>query len=190
MRRGKVILVVGPTGSGKGTLIAHTLGHYENLELSVSCTTRTPRPGEIDGIDYHFITREQFEELIRQNGFLEWAEYGGNLYGTPLQNVEERLSRGVSLILEIEVQGARIVKSNTVPEDRLIVYIDAGSWEDLEKRIRARAPIGDEELEKRRQRYDDERSFMSEADVVVSNKDGELEEAKKAFVEAVASAVS
>lgn len=190
MHRGKLIVVVGPTGSGKGTLIAHAMQKLQNLEPSISCTTRAPRPGEENGVHYYFITREEFEERIEQGKFLEWAEYGGNYYGTPLEGVESRLASGVSVILEIEVQGARIVKAHTTPDDLCVVYIDAGSWESLEKRIRARAPIDDAEVVKRRERYEDERSFMNEADVIISNNDGEVEKAKEDFIKALASVVS
>lgn len=189
MKRGKLIIVVGPTGSGKGTLIAYARSLHADLELSVSCTTRAPRPGEAEGEHYYFLSRDEFEKRIAEGDFLEWAEYGGNLYGTPRRAVEERLARGVSVILEIEAQGARIIQGNTAPADRFIIYVDAGSWETLAHRVKARAPITEEELEKRKRHYEDELTYRSEADAVVANPDGGLDAAKDAFAKAIASAL-
>jgi guanylate kinase len=185
MTRGRLILVMGPTGSGKGTLVRHARELHPELALSVSCTTRTPRAGEVDGVSYHFLTRDAFMEKADAGEFLEWAEYGGNLYGTLRSEVEGRLERGISVILEIEVQGVRLVKERTSPDDLRVIFIDAGSWEALEARIRARAAISDDEVEKRRQRYSDEESFKAEADAVILNEDGKLEEAEAAFVAAI-----
>lgn len=189
MQRGKLIIIVGPTGSGKGTLIAHARTLHPELALSISCTTRAPRPGEAEGDHYHFLSREEFEQRINAGDFLEWAVYGDNYYGTPKEGVMDHIERGESVILEIEVQGARQVKACMPPEDVFTIYIDAGSWEALESRVRARAPISDEEIAKRRSRYEDETSFKGEVDVVVTNEDGKLEEAKARFVEAIESAL-
>ena len=107
----KVFVITGPSGVGKGTLIKELLKRVPNLELSISATTRAPREGEVDGRDYHFLTPEEFDERIAAEDFLEFATYSGNLYGTLRSEVERRLSAGHSVVLEIEVQGARQVRA-------------------------------------------------------------------------------
>src|SRR5215218_3156499 len=107
----KVFVITGPSGVGKGTLIKELLARVPDLELSVSATTRPPREGEVDGRDYHFLTPERFDERIAVEDFLEFATYSGNLYGTLRSEVERRLSAGHSVVLEIEVQGARQVRA-------------------------------------------------------------------------------
>jgi guanylate kinase len=107
----KVFVITGPSGVGKGTLIRELLQRLPDLELSISATTRTPREGEVDGRDYHFLSPEQFEERMRREDFLEYATYSGNSYGTLRTEVERRLSAGHSVVLEIEVQGARQVRA-------------------------------------------------------------------------------
>ncbi len=110
-RVAKVFVITGPSGVGKGTLIKELLQRVPNLELSISATTRAPREGEVDGRDYHFLTPEEFDERIAAEDFLEFATYSGNLYGTLRSEVERRLSAGHSVVLEIEVQGARQVRA-------------------------------------------------------------------------------
>lgn len=110
-RMAKVFVITGPSGVGKGTLIRELLQRVPDLELSVSATTRAPREGEVDGRDYHFLTPEQFDERIAAEDFLEFATYSGNLYGTLRSEVERRLGEGHSVVLEIEVQGARQVRA-------------------------------------------------------------------------------
>jgi guanylate kinase len=110
-RVAKVFVITGPSGVGKGTLIKELLARVPNLELSVSATTRAPREGEVNGRDYHFLTPEEFDERIAAEDFLEFATYSGNLYGTLRSEVERRLSEGHSVVLEIEVQGARQVRA-------------------------------------------------------------------------------
>ena len=106
MNRGVLLVISGFAGTGKGTLVSALLEKYDNYALSVSATTRGPRPGEVDGVHYFFKTREQFQELIRTDGLLEYAEYVGNYYGTPRGYVEEQMAKGRDVILEIEMQGA------------------------------------------------------------------------------------
>ena len=110
-RMAKVFVITGPSGVGKGTLIKGLLARVPNLELSISATTRAPREGEVNGRDYHFLTPEEFDERIAAEDFLEFATYSGNLYGTLRSEVERRLSEGHSVVLEIEVQGARQVRA-------------------------------------------------------------------------------
>lgn len=184
-RRGKLVLVVAPSGSGKDTLMEAAEAAFPDLPTLVTCTTRAPRPGEVNGVDYHFFTREEFDHRIALGEFLEWAEYSGNRYGTLRASIEEVLERGEVLVAAIEVQGARQMRTLLPPQELAIVYIEAGGWEVLKRRIEARAPISPEELAKRYERYLDEATFKEEADVVVENLDGKLEEGTAAFVAAI-----
>lgn len=185
MKRGIYILVVGPTGSGKNTLITAAREAITGLAFAVSATTRAMRDGEVDGVNYHFLTREEFMRRVENDEFLEWAEYGGNCYGTLRSEVETRVEAGEVILSDIEVQGARLIQEKLPREEYAIIYIDAGSWEELVPRILARAPMSPEELEKRHARYTDEASFKEEADYVVENRDGGLEDAKKDFIAAI-----
>ncbi len=185
--KGKLVLVIGPTGSGKGTLLAYVREKIPGLVFPVSCTTRAPRPGEKEGQTYFFVSLEEFKRRVEAGEFLEHASYGGNQYGTLKSEILPRVEEGKVVIREVEVQGARQIQKTMPPELLRIVYVDAGSWEDLERRVRARAPIGQPELEARRTRYEDETSFKSQASVIVSNPDGKIEEAKQAFLEAIES---
>ncbi len=187
---GKLILVIGPTGSGKGTLLAHVRNTIPELIFPVSCTTRAMRPGEVEGQTYHFVTSEEFRERLARGEFLETASYGGNQYGTLKAEIVPHIEAGKTVIREIEVQGARQIQQILPPTELRIIYIDAGSWDDLERRIRARAPIGQPEIEARRKRYEDETSFKQQATVVIQNLDGGIEAAKQEFEAAVRSIMS
>lgn len=140
-------MVSGPSGAGKSTLIRQALDAVPELAYSVSATTRPPREGEVDGRDYVFLSREQFERWIGEDHFLEWAEYSGNLYGTPEGKVEERLDEGRSVILEIELQGARIVRNKR--PDAVMVFVRAPSLEETRKRLMGRATEDQDALERR-----------------------------------------
>lgn len=147
MRRGKLIVVSGPSGAGKSTLIRQALDAIPELAYSVSATTRKPREGEVDGRDYVFLSRERFERWIEEGRFLEWAEYSGNLYGTPEDKVEEYLEEGRSVILEIELQGARMVREKR--PDAVMVFVRAPDLEETRKRLLGRATETAEALEAR-----------------------------------------
>lgn len=182
--KGTFILVIGPSGSGKGTLLSHVREAFldvPDLMFPVSCTTREKRPGEAEGETYHFVSREEFEARIEQNDFLEWAEYSGNLYGTLKTEIVDPLEAGKVVVREVEVQGARSILSLFERNKLRIVYIEAGTWNEFERRIRKRAPISEAELEKRRARYEDEVMFRDIADDVISNREGELQEAQNQF---------
>lgn len=181
MSRGAYILIVGPTGSGKNTLISAAREAIPGLAFAVSATTRAMRPGEVDGESYHFLSRDAFEQKITEDAFLEWAEYGGNLYGTLRSEVEARIARGEFVLSDIEIQGVRQVLAKLPAGERVTIYIDAGSWEELAARILARAPMTDEELANRHVHYDEEAAFKTEADYVVHNGAGGLEDAKATF---------
>ena len=147
MYRGKTFIIAGPSGVGKGTIIKKLFDRQDNLYFSVSATTRAPRPGELDGVDYHFLSRERFLEWIDRNAFLEHAEFVGNLYGTPKKYVDEAMDSGKDVILDIEVQGAEQVHRQR--PDVVRIFIAPPSWEELERRLVGR---GTEDPEKVRER--------------------------------------
>lgn len=126
MKRGKLLVISGPSGCGKSTVIGKMMAGRENVEFSVSATTRRPRPGEREGVDYFFVSRERFEEMLRNDELLEHAEFVGNCYGTPKSQVCARLESGVSVILDIEVQGAAQVKRK-LPEAVTVVPCSSGA---------------------------------------------------------------
>jgi guanylate kinase len=167
--RGRLIVVSGPSGAGKSTLIRQALDVVPGLAYSVSATTRAPREGEVDGRDYLFLTREEFEERIREGWFLEWAEYSGNLYGTPEHRIEELLGTGLSVILEIELQGARKVREKR-PE-AVMIFVQAPSLEETRKRLEGRATEDEKALEARMTTALTEVSAKDEFDYEVVNSD-------------------
>ena len=147
MSKGNLFIVTGPSGAGKGTVLGRVMPSMEDLHYSVSATTRAPREGEEDGVNYYFLRKEQFLEMIGQGAFLEHAEYVGNYYGTPAGPVDECLNKGMDVVLEIEVQGALIVKQKR-PEAKL-VFIIPPSFSDLELRLRSRGTETEETIAKR-----------------------------------------
>ncbi len=167
--RGRLIVVSGPSGAGKSTLIRAALEEVPELAYSVSATTRDPRPGEIDGRDYVFLTREEFERWIAEDRFLEWAEYSGNLYGTPEQKVEEFLDAGRSVILEIELQGARQVRKKR--PDAAMVFVRAPSLDETRRRLTGRATETEEAMKTRLATAVEEVAARSEFDYEVVNDD-------------------
>ena len=136
MRHGNLFVISGPSGAGKGTLVARLIDAVPDIWVSVSATTRTPRAGEKDGVNYYFKSREEFMDMVDKDGFLEWAEYAGNCYGTPLESVRSHMAAGEQVILEIETQGAFQVRDK-IPEAHL-VFIAPPSLEVLEQRLRGR----------------------------------------------------
>ena len=178
MRRGRLVVVSGPSGAGKSTLIRASLEAVPELAYSVSATTREPRQGEVDGRDYIFLSREEFEKWIDDGQFLEWAEYSGNLYGTPEQKVEEYLRSGRSVILEIELQGARKVREKR--PDAVMVFVRAPSLEETRKRLEGRATEDDDALEARMITALKEVEARSEFDYEVVN--AEREQAREDII--------
>jgi guanylate kinase len=143
----RVFVITGPSGVGKGTLIRGLMERLPALELSVSATTRAPRPGERDGVDYHFLTREEFERRVRAGEFVEHADYAGRSYGTLRSELEERVRAGAPVVLEIEVQGARQVRAS-VP-DAVQVFIAPPSLDALRTRLIGRGTDDPEEVQRR-----------------------------------------
>ena len=147
MKKGLLIVVSGPSGTGKGTVCGELLDSMPELAYSISATTRAPRAGEVDGKNYYFLTKERFEELIAEGGFLEYANVYGNYYGTPLVKIQERLAEGNDILLEIDTQGALEVMKKC--PDGLFIFLLPPSLGELERRIRGRGSETEESLKKR-----------------------------------------
>ena len=179
MPRGSLIVVSGPSAAGKSTLIRAAREAIPELAYSVSATTRDPREGEVDGRDYVFLSREEFEKWIEEGRFLEWAEYSGNLYGTLEEKVEEFLENGRSVILEIELQGARQVRQGR--PDAVMVFVRAPNLEETRKRLEGRATEDLEALEARMTTALSEISAREEFDYEVVN--DERERAREDMIE-------
>lgn len=146
-KKGLLVIFSGPSGSGKGTIMKSLLASRDDTVLSVSMTTRAPRPGEIDGYHYHFVTREAFQKTIEEDGFLEYAEYNGNFYGTPEAPIRRLLNEGKNVMLEIEVQGAEKVMDHR--SDVVSIFITTPSFEELERRLRGRGTEPEEVIQGR-----------------------------------------
>jgi guanylate kinase len=190
---GQLVLIMAPSGSGKGFLISYLRVIFQDtpsVHFAVSYTTRVPRPGEVDGHVYHFISREVFEERMRANFFLEWAEYSGHFYGTPRDEVVVPLQQGKVVVREVELQGVLAIRERISAENRRIIFIDGGSWDILRERIIARAPISVGELELRRERYLEEVSSKAFADIVLDNSGNKVAAAKQRLVEIVNEAIA
>ncbi len=173
MNKGKLIILSGPSGSGKGTVVKELIAE-DNFEVSISATTRIPREGEVDGVNYFFLSREAFEEKISEGGFLEYAEYNGNYYGTPKKPVYDKLNEGINVILEIEVQGALKVKE--VCPDALMIMISPPTYENLEKRLRGRGDTKEEDIIKRLEIAKTELETSKKYDYLVLNYDNRLDD--------------
>jgi guanylate kinase len=184
--RGRLIVVSGPSGAGKSTLIREALESVPELAYSVSATTRAARPGEVHGEHYVFLSREEFERWIEEGKFLEWAEYSGNLYGTPEGKVEEMLDAGRSVILEIELQGARQVRQKR--PDAAMVFVRAPSLEETRRRLSGRATETAEAMETRLATAVGEVAARDEFDYEVVN--GEWDRARRDMIETMETIVA
>ena len=178
--RGSLIVVSGPSGCGKGTVIQEFLKGHKDAWLSISCTSRDPRPGDVPNESYYFITREEFEEKIEKGEFLEYAEYNKNYYGTPKEHIEERLAKGIDVILEIEVQGALKVKE-LVPE-AICIFIMPPSMKELKKRLVGRGTESKEKVLGRFKTAYQEINNVTRYNYVVTNDDVENAVAKMSAI--------
>ena len=167
----RLSVLSGPSGVGKGTVVSRVRALYPHIWVSVSATTRFPRPGERDGVEYRFVSRPQFEELAASGQLLEHAEYAGNRYGTPRGPVEEHLAAGAPALLEIELQGARQVRE-AMP-DAFLVFLAPPSWSELERRLSSRGTEDPVQLEARLAQARVELAAEHEFDAVVVNDDVE-----------------
>ena len=165
-KRGLLFIISGPAGSGKGTIVSR-VRELAPFDFSVSATTRTPRPGEIDGVHYHFLTKEQFEEKIAAGEMLEHAKYSENYYGTPKAPVDAALDEGKNIILEIEVQGA--MKVRELRPDALFVFIAPPSVNELRRRLNKRGTETQEVIEKRVAAAVTELPYMDKYDYIIVN---------------------
>ena len=173
MKKGLLIIISGPSGVGKGTIRSYFMNDPElKLVYSISMTTRSPRVGEKDGIDYIFTTKAKFEEAIANDELLEWAEFVGNYYGTPISQIEKLRNEGKNVILEIEVQGATQVREKC--PDALSIFIIPPSMEELEKRIRGRRSEPEEVVQQRLAKADKEMKMMNNYKYIVCNDDPKL----------------
>jgi len=162
----KLLILTGPSGVGKGTDVIEILGKEKNFWLSISATTREPREGETDGENYYFLNQEKFKEMIELNLFLEWAQFAGNYYGTPLSSVNEQIKKGFTVLLDIEVEGARQIK-NKFP-NALSIFLLPPNKKELERRIRNRGTEKEEAIKKRLSRANYEISVSKEFDFALT----------------------
>ncbi len=162
-------VITGPSGVGKGTLVKKLLEENKSIWLSVSATTRLPREGEIDGKHYFFLKQKDFRNLVKEEGFLEWAEFAGNLYGTPREEVQKKLSIGKNVLLEIELDGARQIRKTY--KDAFQIFIAPPNFEELEKRIRERGTDNETSIARRLKRAKEEMNAKKEFDAIVINDD-------------------
>jgi guanylate kinase len=163
----RLVVLSGPSGVGKSTVVRQLRAAHPEVWISVSATTRLPRPGEVDGVHYHFLNRSEFLRRASNGEFLEWAEFAGHLYGTPRDEVTRRLAEGSSVLLEIDLQGARQIR-RTYP-DALLVFLKPPSWEELVRRLTERATEPPDLVQRRLATAREELAAESEFDMTVIN---------------------
>ena len=166
MQRGKLFVFSGPSGVGKSTVLKE-LAKRQEFYFSVSATTREPRPGEENGVHYHFHTKKTFKKMIKEEAFLEWAEYVGNYYGTPAKYVDDAMDEGRNVILDIEVQGADQIKAKRPETVR--IFIAPPTWEDLAQRLTERGTDAPEKIAGRLERAREELESAKDYDYIVIN---------------------
>ena len=174
MSRGLLLVISGPAGSGKGTVIKYLMEKERDIAYSVSATTRSPRPGEVDGVNYHFISVDEFKSRIEHGGILEYTEYCGNFYGTPKKEAEDVLDAGKNLILEIEVEGAANVKR--ICPDAVLIMLLPPSHAEQERRLRGRGTEPEDKILARLAQAREEIKQLGIYDYIVYNQDGAAEE--------------
>ena len=166
MSKGRLFVFSGASGVGKSTVLSQVMEKRTDLRFSVSATTRAPRPGEVDGVNYYFVTKQQFEEMIRQDAFYEYDDHMGNLYGTPKSQIGERL-KDCSIVLDIEPKGALNVKRQS--PDAVLIFITPPSLEELERRLRSRGDTSEDQIKMRLERAQWEMTQSVYYDHVVVN---------------------
>lgn len=176
-QRGRLFVISGPSGAGKSTVVFKALEGREDVCFSVSCTTRKPRPGEVDGREYFFVDLDKFKEMVEKDEFLEHAVYVANSYGTPRAYVEKKLDEGMNVLLDIEVQGARQIKDKM--PDAVMIFIIPPSMAELEKRLRSRGTDSERKIEARLFRAREEYEAADFYDYIIVNDD--VETAAKEF---------
>ena len=174
MKKGILFIISGPAGSGKGTVVKEIINNHKDIALSVSATTRKPRPGETHGVHYYFITKEEFEGRIERGEILEYTTYCDNYYGTPLKEVKRALNKGQDIILEIEVDGAMQVKKKV--RNSVAIMLTPPDGETLERRLRNRGTETDEVIKWRLARAKEEILLLPKYDYSVVNEDGKISE--------------
>lgn len=177
MKKGILFIISGPAGSGKGTVVNELISSHDEIKLSISATTRNPRPGEENGVHYHFITKNEFETRIKNGEILEYTKYCENYYGTPLKEVNEALERGEDIILEIEVDGAMQVKKKM--KNSVTIMLTPPDAETLESRLRNRGTETDDVINWRLERAKEEIKLLPDYDYSVINEDGKSQECAK-----------
>ena len=187
-RTGMILILSGPSGSGKSSIYKAAIGGLGSIEFSVSCTTRQPRPGEIDGRDYYFVSREKFDSLVAENAFAEHAEVHGNCYGTLKSELLGRIRRGVDVLLDIDVQGAAQLRTLCSDSSEFcqaceFIFIMPPSFEELERRLRARGTETEESILRRLANAKGEMEHAHEYDHVIVNDD--LDRAVQEFTELI-----
>ena len=171
--KGHLVLLMAPSGSGKKMLLDGLGELAKEIYFAKSYTSRARREGTEENPKYVFVSREKFEDMIEKDAFIEYANFSGNYMGTPKSELVDTLCSPQVVFKEMELQGVQQIKQLVPKENLTVIYIDAGSWEDLKERVLARAPIDAEELRLREQRYQEEVKFIPEADIIVHNRNGE-----------------
>ncbi len=175
--KGAFILILGPSGTGKGTVISYLRSAFPQAVFPLSCTTRSPRPREKDGEVYHFISKEEFKKRIDAGEFLEWAVvHNDNYYGTLKAPIQTALAEGKLVIREVDMQGVISIRKILGRENVKALFITSPSWDSLKNRIQKRAPLPQEELEHREKSFEKEMIFSRECDFVVMSEDGKIPE--------------
>ena len=187
---GKLILLLGPSGSGKGSILKALRKGHPDYVFPLSCTTREPRPGEVDGEVYHFVDKDEFMKKIDAGDFLEWAVvHGENYYGTLKDSILGPMGEGKTVIREVDVQGLRSIRDRLPAEQLRSVFLTVDSWETLKARILRRSELPEDEIARRHESFLVEMKWAEECDVVIENKEGQLEETISQVEEAIESMV-